>query len=178
MSPDSFSREYWSSRLYQDSQLLVCDSQPLVMSSSGKDSLPIRLMWRIFAALPSLMFKVRLTRLRSSFSTLGLIETLYLPRLLYWRLSSWVTRSRLSWLKVSPSARPMSFRPFSRSSVFRSLLPTRVSLLMAGRSTTVITRMLPWWSRRTSSKKPVLYSARNASAALAWSRVSPRSTGR
>ena len=33
MSPDSFSREYWSSRLYQDSQLLVCDSQPLVMSS-------------------------------------------------------------------------------------------------------------------------------------------------
>ena len=34
MSPESFSREYWSSRLYQLSQLLVCDSQPLVMSSS------------------------------------------------------------------------------------------------------------------------------------------------
>ena len=34
MSPDSFSREYWSSRLYQLSQLLVCDSQSLVISSS------------------------------------------------------------------------------------------------------------------------------------------------
>ena len=34
MSPESFSREYWSSRLYQLSQLLVCDSHPLVMSSS------------------------------------------------------------------------------------------------------------------------------------------------
>ena len=83
-------------------------------------------MWRILAALPSLMFRVRLIRLRSSRSTFGSISTLYLPRLLYWRFSSWVTRSRLSLLKVSPSASPISFRPLSRSSDFRSLLPTRV----------------------------------------------------
>ena len=108
----------------------------------------------------------------------GVISTLYLPRLLYWRVSSWVTVSRLCWLKVSPSERPMSFRPLVRSSVLMSLLPVMVSLLIAGRSDTVTTRMSPWRARRTSSKNPVLYSARIACAALAESRVSPRSTGR
>jgi len=33
MSPDSFSREYWSSRRYQDSQLLSRDSQVARISS-------------------------------------------------------------------------------------------------------------------------------------------------
>ena len=47
------------------------------------------------------------------------------------------------------------------------MLPSSVSLLIAGRSVTVTTRMSPWRSRRTSSKKPVLYSARIASALAA-----------
>ena len=135
-SPDSFSREYWSSRLYQLSQLLSRDSQLSRMSFCSNLSLPIRLTWRILAALPSLMLMMTSTRLRSRRVTLGVISTLYLPRLLYWRVSSWVTRSRLRRSKVSPSARPMSFRPLVRSSVLMSLLPARVSLLIAGRSVT------------------------------------------
>src|SRR3546814_12091790 len=73
-------------------------------------------MWRILAALPSLIVRVTSTRLRSSLLTEGEISTLYLPRLLYWRVSSWVTRSGLRRLKVSPSDRPMSARPLSSAS--------------------------------------------------------------
>ena len=108
----------------------------------------------------------------------GVMETLYLPRLLYWRISSWVTRSRLSGLKVSPSVRPMLRRPPSRSSVLMSLLPASVMVLMAGRSLTTTTRMPPWRSSRTSLKKPVLNRARMASDDRLRSSVSPFSTGR
>ena len=178
MSPESFSREYWSSRRYHDSQLPSRDSQVSRISSLLKLSVPTRLTWRILAALPSLTSMVTSTRLRSSWATEGVICTLYLPRLLYWRTSSWVTRSRARRSKVSPSARPMSCRPRVRSSVLMSLLPCRVSLLIAGRSATVTTRMSPWRSRRTSSKNPVRYSARMVSPAALWSSTSPRSTGR
>ena len=178
MSPDSFSFEYWSSRRYHDSQLLSLDSQLSRMSSFSNFSTPTRLTWRILAALPSFTAMVTSTRLRSSWATVGLISTLYLPRLLYWRVSSWVTRSRARRSKVSPSARPMSSSPFSRSSVLMSLLPVRVSLLIAGRSVTVITRISPCRSSLTSSKNPVLYSARIASPTLLESTVSPRSIGR
>ena len=82
--------------------------------SSSNFSLPTRLMWRIFAALPSLTLIVMSTRLRSSRETVGLISTLYLPRLLYWRVSSCVTRSSARRSKVSPSDRPISFRPLSQ----------------------------------------------------------------
>src|SRR3546814_19560492 len=43
-SPESFSREYWSSRRYQLSQLCSADSQVSRMSSSSNNSLPTRLM--------------------------------------------------------------------------------------------------------------------------------------
>ena len=115
--------------------------------------------------MPSLTVMVTSTRLRSRRDTVGVISTLYLPRLLYWRVSSWVTRSRARRSKVSPSDRPASFRPLSRSSDLMSLLPVSVSLLIAGRSVTVTTRMCPGGRRCTSSKKPVLYSARIASPA-------------
>src|SRR3546814_1580074 len=121
MSPESFSREYWSSRRYQLSQLLSADSHESVRSSCSNFSLPIRLMWRILAALPSLIVRVTSTRLRSSLLTEGEISTLYLPRLLYWRVSSWVTRSRLRRLKVSPSDRPMS-RSEEHTSEIQSLM--------------------------------------------------------
>src|SRR3546814_15500511 len=95
-------------------------------------------MLRSLAALPSLIVRVPSTRLRSSLLTEGEISTLYLPRLLYWRVSSWVTRSRLRRLKVSPSDRPLSDRPLSSSSVWSFLLPVLVSLLHHGRSTTLV----------------------------------------
>ncbi len=140
--------------------------------------MPTRLMSRMREALPSAMLIVMSTRLRSRSVTEGVIATLYLPRLLYWRISSWVTRSRFSGLKVSPSARPMPRRPLSRSSVSMSLLPLSLSVLMAGRSVTVTTRMSPWRSSLTSLKKPVRNRARIASAELPRSSVSPFSTGR
>ncbi|MNP86482.1 hypothetical protein D3C76_1867490 [compost metagenome] len=59
-----------------------------------------------------------------------------------------------------------------------SLLPVRVNLLIAGRSVTVTTRMSPWRSSFTSSKKPVLYSARIDSDTPAEVTWSPRSIGR
>src|SRR3546814_21100581 len=92
MSPESFSREYWSSRRYQLSQLLSADSHESVRSSCSNFSLPIRLMWRILAALPSLIVRVTSTRLRSSLITEGEISTLYLTRLLYLSGSPWVKR--------------------------------------------------------------------------------------
>src|SRR5690606_41573281 len=94
MSPESFSLEYWSSRRYQDSHELSLDSQLSRICSLSKVSAPTRLTWRILAALPSLTSMVTSTRLRSSGLTVGVIWTLYLPRLLYWRVSSWVTRAR------------------------------------------------------------------------------------
>ena len=178
MSPDSFSLEYWSSRRYQDSQLVSLDSQFSSRSSVSNFSAPTTLTCLILAALPSFTAMVTSTRLRSSALTVGVISTLYLPRLLYWRTSSWVTRSRSRRSKVSPSDRPISVRPFVRSSVLMSLLPVRVSLLIAGRSVTVTTRMSPWRSSLTSSKKPRLYSSRIASAAFAGVTTSPRSIGR
>ena len=178
MSPESFSREYWSSRRYHDIQLCSLDSQFSRMFSVSNFSLPTRLTWRILAALPSLMVMVTSTRLRSSGLTTGVIDTLYLPRLLYWRTSSWVTRSRLRRSKVPPSLRPMSDRPLSSSSLLMSLLPVTVSLLIAGRSLTVTTRMSPCRCSCTSSKKPVLYSERMAWATLSGLTWSPRSIGR
>src|SRR3546814_4549558 len=94
----------------------------------------------------------------------GEISTLYLPRLLYWRVSSWVTRSRLRRLKVSPSDRPMSDRPLSSSSVWMSLLPVSVSLLIDGRSTTFTTRMSPW--RRSEEHTSELQSLMRISYAV------------
>ncbi|KAG1436021.1 hypothetical protein G6F57_020853 [Rhizopus arrhizus] len=148
------------------------------MSLLSNFSVPTRLTGRILAALPSLMAIAMSTRLRSSGLTVGVISTVYLPRSLYWRRSSWVTRSRLRRSKVPPSVRPMSDRPFSSCSDLMSLLPVTVSLLIAGRSLTVTTRMLPWRSSWTSSKKPVLYRARMVSPTLLSVMVSPRSTGR
>ncbi|MNV56689.1 hypothetical protein D3C71_1489890 [compost metagenome] len=148
------------------------------MSSAGYFSVPTRLTCWILAALPSLIAMVMSTRLRSSGLTVGVMSTLYLPRSLYWRRSSWVTRSRLRRSKVPPSLRPMSLRPLSSWSLLMSLLPVTVSLLIAGRSLTVTTRMSPWRATCTSSKKPVLYSARMLSPTLLSVRVSPRSTGR
>ncbi|MOA47082.1 hypothetical protein D3C78_1696830 [compost metagenome] len=79
---------------------------------------------------------------------------------------------------MPPSVSPMSDRPLSSWSDLMSLLPVTVSLLIAGRSLTVTTRMLPWRSSCTSSKKPVLYRARMVSPTLLSVTVSPRSTGR
>ena len=92
MSPETFSREYWSSLEYQESQFEVFDSKSSRISLSLNFVLPTMLRCLMWAALPSATSIAISTRLRSSSVTFGLIETLYLPRLLYWRVSSWVTR--------------------------------------------------------------------------------------
>ena len=78
------------------------------MRSSSLNTLAPRMrIWRILAASPSTTVKRRPTRLRSKGVTVVVTVAAYLPRALYWRLSSCsaLSSSALSKVRATPSPR-------------------------------------------------------------------------
>ena len=135
-------------------------------------------MRAMLAVSPSVMVKLTATRLRSCGVTVVCTVAAYLPRVMYWRLSSCSARSSAERSKMRASAIPISRSAFLTVSVSNSLLPTKVRELIVGRSCTDTTRMSPCASMRTSRKKPVAYSAFTACATFSSSTRSPTLIGR
>ena len=68
--------------------------------------LPTRLIWRIWARLPSTMSILIRTLLPGTSSTFGSMRTAYLPRLKYWSVRKARTSSSTERSKVLPVAKP------------------------------------------------------------------------
>jgi hypothetical protein len=146
---------YWSFLVYQVNQPGVVS---VIWSSSCfsvNAFVPTMLMRAMRVESPSLIVKLIATRLRSCGVTVVWMSAPYLPRVMYWRLSSFCARSSAERSKMRASAMPMSFSAFLTVSVSNSLLPTNVSELIVGRSCTETMSTSPCASSRTSRKKPV-----------------------
>ncbi len=141
--------------MYHDSQLGVASVIAERSSRSVNALVPTMLMRAMLAVSPSTIVKLIATRLRSCGVTVVCTVAAYLPRVMYCRFSSCSERSSAERSKMRASAMPTSFSAFLTVSVSNSLLPTNVSELIVGRSSTVTTRMSPCASMRTSRKNPV-----------------------
>ncbi len=150
--------------MYQVSQPPVL--RPIRPSSvlSENALLPTMRMSLIFAASPSLIVKTTLTRLRSSGVIVVVTSAPYRLFVRYWRLISCSARSTNARSNGRPSPMPESFSALDSVSLSNSFKPTKLTLAMIERSSTITTTTLPSISMRTSLNRPVANSARNAAA--------------
>ena len=152
--------------MYQVSQPLVVSSIRPISVPSENTLLPMMRISAIFAASPSVIVKVTLTRLRSTGVTVVTTSAPYRLRDRYWRLISCSARSISALSNGRPSPMPESFSDLISWSLSNSFRPTKVTVWMTGRSSTITTTTSPSISMRTSLNRPVANSERSAMAPL------------
>ena len=152
--------------LYQVNQPLRVSSNSSSSVDSGNTVAPTMRMSAMRAASPSVIVKVTLTRLRSSGVTVVTTSAPYRLRLRYWRLISCSARSMSARSKGRPSPMPASRSDLVSGSLSNSFRPTKLTVAMIERSSTMITATLPSISSRTSLNRPVPNSERSAADPL------------